>query len=160
PAPHRPPLSTARPMPSAAEPHVLLRTVEWGDCDPAGIIYYPTYYRWMDAAGWHLLAALGFDAARMRAEHLTQPLVHAACDFKRSPTFGDRVAIHSQVARVGEKSFTLAHRFVREADGAELAIGHEVRVWCRYEAGPGSPLRGIAVPEALRAAVQRPPAAG
>jgi hypothetical protein len=24
----------------------MQRTVEWGDCDPAGIIFYPTYYRW------------------------------------------------------------------------------------------------------------------
>ena len=34
----------------------MQRTVEWGDCDPAGIIFYPTYYRWMDAASWHLFA--------------------------------------------------------------------------------------------------------
>ena len=26
--------------------------VHWGDCDPAGIIFYPTYFRWMDAATW------------------------------------------------------------------------------------------------------------
>ena len=25
------------------------RDVTWGDCDPAGIIYYPTYFRWIDA---------------------------------------------------------------------------------------------------------------
>ena len=43
------------------------RTVEWGDCDPAGIIFYPTYYRWMDAASWHLFAEAGYSAARMRA---------------------------------------------------------------------------------------------
>ena len=33
------------------------RTVEWGDCDPAGIIFYPTYYRWMDAASWRSLGS-------------------------------------------------------------------------------------------------------
>ena len=37
----------------------MQRTVEWGDCDPAGIIFYPTYYRWMDAASWHLFAEAG-----------------------------------------------------------------------------------------------------
>ena len=30
----------------------MQRTVEWGDCDPAGIIFYPTYYRWMDAVSY------------------------------------------------------------------------------------------------------------
>ena len=24
--------------------------VHWGDCDPAGIIFYPTYFRWFDAS--------------------------------------------------------------------------------------------------------------
>lgn len=134
----------------------LARTVEWGDCDPAGIIYYPTYYRWMDAACWHLLATLGFDAARMRAEGLSPPLVHAECGFERSPRFGETVWVRSAIERVGGKSFTVAHRFEREADGAALASGREVRVWCRYEAGPGSPLRGVAVPEVLRGAIAPP----
>ena len=46
----------------------MQRTVEWGDCDPAGIIFYPTYYRWMDAASWHLFEQAGYSAARMRAD--------------------------------------------------------------------------------------------
>ena len=25
-------------------------TVEWGDCDPAGIVYYPAYFKWFDQA--------------------------------------------------------------------------------------------------------------
>ncbi|HYF43372.1 MAG TPA: acyl-CoA thioesterase, partial [Ramlibacter sp.] len=62
-------------------PGSLQRTLTWGDCDPAGIIYYPTYYRWMDAATWSLVAAAGYPATRMRAEQCTMPLVHAACDF-------------------------------------------------------------------------------
>lgn len=129
----------------------MQRTVEWGDCDPAGIIFYPTYYRWMDAASWHLFAQAGYTAARMRAEHLSLPLVHTECSFVRSPTFGERCIVESCVERLGGKSFTVRHRFL-DADGVqELASGRETRVWCRYEAGPGTPLRGEALPQALRA---------
>ena len=128
----------------------MQRTVEWGDCDPAGIIFYPTYYRWMDAASWHLFAEAGYSAARMRAEHLSLPLVHTECSFARSPTFGERCIVESCVERLGGKSFTVRHRFL-DGDGVlELASGRETRVWCRYEAGPGTPLRGEALPEALR----------
>lgn len=129
----------------------MARTVEWGDCDPAGIIFYPTYYRWMDAASWNLFAQAGYGAERMRAEHLSLPLVHAQCDFLRSPRFGEDCFVETAVERLGSKSFTVRHRFVRASDGAELATGHETRVWCRYEAGPGSPLRGEPLPPALRA---------
>lgn len=133
----------------------LSRTVEWGDCDPAGIIYYPTYYRWMDAASWHLFALAGYTAARMRTEHLTLPLVHAECSFLRSPTHGDGCTVESFVERLGTKSFTVHHRFLRDADGAELARGRETRVWCRYEAGPGTPLRGEAMPDSVRMRLSR-----
>ena len=34
-------------------------TVEWGDCDPAGIVYYPSYFRWCDQASHRLLLAAG-----------------------------------------------------------------------------------------------------
>lgn len=129
--------------------HRLPLEVRWGDCDPAGIIWYPAYYRWMDATTWALLATCGWNAERVRAEALSFPLVHASCDFIASPRFGDRCEVVSHIARTGGKSFTVAHVFRRE-DGAELARGQEVRVWCRYSAGPGTPLRGEPVPQALR----------
>ena len=37
--------------------------------------------RWMDAATWTLLAQGGYPAPRIRQEHVTIPLVHAACEF-------------------------------------------------------------------------------
>ena len=124
--------------------------VQWGDCDPAGIIYYPTYYRWMDAATWALFAQVGYTADRIRAEQLSLPLVHAECGFERSPTFGDRCVVLSQIARWGGKSFTVKHNILA-AGGGTLAQGAETRVWCRYESGPGTPLRGEVVPQALKA---------
>ncbi|MBA2673680.1 acyl-CoA thioesterase [Ramlibacter sp.] len=131
----------------------LRRTLAWGDCDPAGIIYYPTYYRWMDAASWNLVAAAGYDAGRMRAEQFTLPLVDSACAFIASPTWGDECVVLSEVSRWGRSSFTVSHEIAMAADGRVLARGSESRVWCRYTAGPGTPLASIAIPDAVRAAL-------
>jgi 4-hydroxybenzoyl-CoA thioesterase len=136
----------------------LRRTLAWGDCDPAGIIYYPTYYRWMDAASWALVAAAGYPADRMRAEQFTLPLVDSGCAFLSSPTWGDECEVLSEVSRWGRSSFTVSHQIVMAADGRVLARGSESRVWCRYEAGPGSPLRSVPVPAAVRAALGAPAA--
>ena len=136
----------------------LRRTLAWGDCDPAGIIYYPTYYRWMDAASWALLDACGYPAARIRAEAVTMPLVDAQCAFLASPTFGDECEVHSHVSRAGRSSFTVSHEVVRVGDGTLLARGTESRVWCRYAAGPGSPLKSVPLPDDLRAALGLPAA--
>jgi 4-hydroxybenzoyl-CoA thioesterase len=124
--------------------------VQWGDCDPAGIIFYPTYFRWMDAACWAFLASVGYDAKRMRAEHLAMPLVSADCRFLHPTQQGDRCVVRSRIERFGGKSFVVAHEVQRE-DGMPLAKGSETRVWGRFDAGPGSRMRGQAIPEELKA---------
>src|SRR3954469_14090068 len=135
----------------------LKRTLAWGDCDPAGIIYYPTYYRWMDAATWALVAEAGFPAKRMRTELYTLPLVSAECTFVSSPTFGDECEIRSHVELWGRSSFTVQHEVVLLGEQQrQLARGSESRVWCRYTAGPGSPLHGVRIPQEVRAALGAP----
>jgi 4-hydroxybenzoyl-CoA thioesterase len=124
--------------------------VHWGDCDPAGIIFYPTYFRWMDAATWAFVASVGYDAKHMRSEHLAMPLVSASCDFLAPAEHGDRCEVHSRIARFGGKSFVVAHDVVR-SDGVALARGTETRVWGRFSGGPGMPMRGETIPEALKA---------
>jgi len=133
----------------------------WGECDPAGIIYYPTYYRWMDQAAWELLADCGFGAQRMRDEGFTIPLVSAQCDFVASPVFGDVCEVRSWLLRHGRSSFTLAHEVLRadgghdgEGEGKVFARGSESRVWCRYQSGPGSPLRSEPLPATLLTALK------
>lgn len=124
--------------------------VHWGDCDPAGIIFYPTYFRWMDSACWGMFAGVGYDARRMRAEHLAMPLVQADCQFLYPAEHGDRCEVRSRVLRFGGKSFVVAHEVAR-ADGMALAKGSETRVWGRFDDGPGTRLRGVPIPEELKA---------
>jgi len=131
--------------------------VQWGDCDPAGIIFYPTYFRWMDAATWALMEGVGYGPKRMREEHLAMPLVSASCDFLAPAEQGDRCEVRSRIQRFGGKSFAVAHEIVR-ADGAPLvavlARGSETRVWGRFSKGPGSPMKGEPIPEALKASLR------
>jgi len=135
---------------------ITRRTLAWGECDPAGIIYYPNYYRFMDEAAWALFASCGYGAERMRADNYSLPLVDSRCEFMSSPAFGDEIEVRSQVSKWGRSSFTLSHEFVIAKDGRMLARGSESRVWCRYEAGPGTPLKSVPVPQDVRAALGAP----
>jgi len=132
------------------------RKLAWGECDPAGIIFYPNYYRFMDEATWAMFASVGYDAQRMRTENFSLPLVDSRCEFFSSPEFGDEIELRSQVSKWGRSSFSLAHEFVIAGDGRLLARGSESRVWCRYEAGPGSALKSVAIPQDARAALGAP----
>ena len=124
--------------------------VQWGDCDPAGIIFYPTYFRWMDAASWAFWDSVGYSPKRMRAEHLAMPLVSADCQFLSPALHGDRCEVRSRIARFGGASFVVTHEIVRE-DGTTLARGSETRVWGRFASGPGTPMKGEKIPEEVKA---------
>jgi 4-hydroxybenzoyl-CoA thioesterase len=129
--------------------------VHWGDCDPAGMIFYPTYFRWIDAASWALFESVGFGPQWMKREHIAMPLVSAQCEFLAPAVQGDRCEIRSRIARFGGKSFTVGHEIVR-SDGTAVAKAQETRVWGRYVGGPGTPLKGETIPEEVKARFRTP----
>jgi 4-hydroxybenzoyl-CoA thioesterase len=132
----------------------FLSEVQWGDCDPAGIIFYPTYFRWMDAATWAFFASIGYHPKRMRAERLSMPLVSADCQFLFPAEQGDRCEVRSRIARFGGKSFVVVHDVCRD-DGKVLAKGSETRVWGRITGGAGAPLKAETIPDAVKALFRR-----
>jgi acyl-CoA thioesterase FadM len=78
-------------------------TVEWGDCDPAGIVYYPSYFRWCDQASHRLFVAAGVAHNDTRSGQWTEgtPLVAAECSFKRASQPGEKLVVESHVSRFG-----------------------------------------------------------
>ena len=123
--------------------------VHWGDCDPAGMIFYPTYFRWVDAASWALFESVGFTPQWMKREHIAMPLVSAQCEFLAPAVQGDRCEVRSRITRFGGKSFTVEHEIVR-SDGTRLASAQETRVWGRHVGGPGTPLKGETIPDDVK----------
>ena len=130
--------------------NVFPTQVHWGDCDPAGIIFYPTYFRWVDAASWALFESAGFNPKWMKDNHMAMPLVSAECQFLAPALHGDRCEVRSRIARFGGKSFVVEHDIVR-SDGTPLAKAKETRVWGRYENGPGTPMKGQAITDEIKA---------
>jgi YbgC/YbaW family acyl-CoA thioester hydrolase len=124
--------------------------VQWGDCDPAGIIFYPTYFRWFDAASWAFFASVGYTAKRLRAEGRAMPLVGAESQFMQPAGQADRCEVRSRIVRFGGKSFVVAHEVVR-SDGMLMAKGAETRVWSHHVDGPGSPMKGEIIGDELKA---------
>ena len=124
--------------------------VQWGDCDPAGIIFYPTYFRWFDSATWAFFALAGYTAKRIRAEGRSMPLVAADCQFMHPAEQADRCEVRSKIERFGGKSFIVSHAVVR-TDGTVLARGTETRVWGRHVDGAGSTMKGETISDDLKA---------
>src|SRR6266542_981667 len=81
--------------------------IEWGDCDPAGIIYYPRYFAFVDASTSALIErALGMSKHDyLKAYDFTgHPLVNAHSRFLIATRFGDEVTIETTVTALRRSS--------------------------------------------------------
>src|SRR5258705_10872951 len=96
--------------------------IEWGDCDPAGIVYYPRYFALFDASTSALIErALGMTKHDyLKAyDFFAHPLVNAHSRFIIPTRFGDDVTIESTVAEFPRSSYDIRHR--RGKNGALAA---------------------------------------
>ena len=123
--------------------------IEWGDCDPAGIIYYPRYFAIFDASTSALIErALGMRKSDyLKAYDFTgHPLVNAHSRFLIPTRYGDEVTIETTVTALRRSSFDVQHRLYK--DGALAAEGFEIRVWVQ-----GDPTKGTMKAKPLPQAV-------
>ena len=102
--------------------HVTRFTVEFGDCDPAQIVFYPNFLRWMDAASLHYFRACGRAAvARARAAGRASSARRSSTCRRAScapASYGDAIDVETSIAEWRGKSFVLAHVIRRGDDGA------------------------------------------
>ena len=108
--------------------------IEWGDCDPAGIIFYPRYFAMFDHSTTMLIsAASGVSKAELLQtyEFDGHPLVDTQAKFLTPSRFGDDVIIQSAFARVGRSSFDIRHQIRR--NGLVCVEALEVRAWVKRD---------------------------
>src|SRR5207253_9275356 len=82
--------------------------VTFGDCDPAGIVFFPNFSRWMDAASHHYFRACGLPPWRDMEEVpgcVGPPLLEIHTRFLNALTYGERIEIHSHVEEWRGKVF-------------------------------------------------------
>jgi len=122
--------------------------IEWGDCDPFGIVFFPRYFEYFDACTNALFhRALGFPKAEMlgRFQIAGIPLVQASANFFVPSSFGDIVNVESCVTQWGKSSFSVQHRLLR---GETLAVeGLEKRVWTVRPGGDPAKTASQAIPQ-------------
>ncbi len=128
------------------------RKIEWGDCDSAGIVYYPNYFRWMDQAFHELALAEGFNQRRLLDEYglLGTPLVGAGGDFTSPASYGDIMDIYAWFTHLGRSSMRLGYRL--EVDGRVIVEGHEKRVFGK---GGAAGLQTVEIPPDLRPGIEQ-----
>jgi 4-hydroxybenzoyl-CoA thioesterase len=124
--------------------------IEWGDCDPAGIIFYPRYFAMFDTSTTHLIERA---TGMKKIEYLKafaiagHPVIETRAKFRLPTRFGDEVSIESTVVACGRSSFKIEHRLSHA--GALAVEGAETRVWVGRDPTDPTRLKSQAIPPEL-----------
>ena len=125
--------------------------VSFGDCDPAGIVFYPNYFRWMDAVFHGFLKARAGGHAQLCQTLGAKGigLMETSMSFASPATDGDRLTWSLDDITWQDRSFALTYRV--ETAGRKVLEGQErrglfVMTDGRMRAAGVKALRGVLTP--------------
>jgi 4-hydroxybenzoyl-CoA thioesterase len=121
--------------------------IHWGDCDPAGIVYYPRYFEWFDVSTHNLFLKAGFPTEELAARFgvIGYAMVDTRARFILPSKFGDVVIIETAITEFRRSSFLVHHKLT--ANGQLAAEGFETRVWT---ASDGDRIKSKAIPDEIK----------
>lgn len=124
--------------------------IEWGDCDPAGIVYFPRYFEYFDSCTGALFEHAGFRKKELLSTYQIAgiPVVDLKTRFMAPSSFGDDVIVESSIAKWGNSSFVVQHRLMK---GDVLAVEcFETRVWVAHKLAGPKKLGAVPIPEEVK----------
>jgi 4-hydroxybenzoyl-CoA thioesterase len=130
--------------------------INWGDCDPAGIVFHPRYFEWFDASTALLFeAATGLKKRDMLAKYNGAgiALLESRGVFKVASQYGDDLTVISRVSEFRRSSFFVEHKMMK---GDVVAVeGFETRLWTVRDPEDPKRLKSAPMPADIVEAFQR-----
>lgn len=129
--------------------------IEWGDCDPIGIVWYPNYFGMFDSGTHYLFESVGLTRHELarRFGIVGMPIVDTGAKFILPSATEDDIVMESQIVEWGRSSFRIAHRAYK---GKELALeGFERRVTVRQSEDSPAGIKSIPIPKELVAMLSK-----
>lgn len=109
--------------------------ISFGDCDPAGIVYYPNFFRWADGL-FHLYLhdrAEGHQAICQRIGSLGLGLMSAGMEFRAPVAPGQILSLSIVSLDWAERSFEV--QYLGSVNGSQAIAGTEKRAVFRQSDG-------------------------
>ena len=129
----------------------ITERVRWSDLDPANVVYFGNYVRFVEIAEAELARHLGhpFSTLFDRLDFWL-PRVEFHVNFAHPAVHDDLLRVEIWIAHIGESSLRLEFEILRDHDRLALATGHLVMV-----AVERSAFRTIPIPAELRESLVR-----
>ena len=139
-------------MSQAAVSVIYEMEVMFGDCDPAGIVFFPNFSKWMDASSLNFFVKCGVPTWRdlyKTTGIIGTPLLEINTRFISPATYGERLRVHTSIQEWRSKVFIQKHIVTR--GDTLICEGTETRAFCiRHPDNPNG-IKAVAVPADIRA---------
>ncbi|MCP3460187.1 thioesterase family protein [Bradyrhizobium sp. CCGUVB23] len=122
-------------------------TIEWGDCDEAGIGFYPNYFYWFDCTYQRWLRKHGLSQRELKRRFKSvTPLVNVGAQFVGPARYDDELVVRAEIAEWRERKFRIDYKL--SVGNMQIASGFEQRAWSSVT--DTGELRGASVPQEFR----------
>lgn len=101
--------------------------IYWGDCDEAGIVFYPNYFRWFDQGFQQLIKNRGETQRTLRNRHgiIGTALLDAGATFRGPGRYDDTLDLQVGIGGWKRSSFRMVYK--GSIRGSAVVEGYEVR---------------------------------
>ncbi len=125
-------------------------TVEWGESDPFGLVYFPRMLAWFNDAEHEFFAQAGYPVKQMVEDDRTAFVMgRINFDFVGPAAYGDKIVTRIELIEISNSTLTWKCTANRREDGVPVTHGTAVRVYAEIQTD-GS-LKAIRIPDHLRA---------
>jgi PAS domain S-box-containing protein len=135
-------------------------TIDWGDCDADGLVYFPNFFRWFDTTFQRLLKQRGQTQATLSQQFgiIGTALVDVGATAHNPARFDEALVLSIESIEWKRSTFRLAYSaHVKSEGGSPLRIvdGYEVRAFVTRN-NDGS-LKAAPIADAFKALLTAPP---
>jgi 4-hydroxybenzoyl-CoA thioesterase len=130
---------------------IYTQQVQFGDCDPARIVWFPNFFRWIDAASRHFFVQCGlppWHEMEAKSGIIGTPLVDTHASFINTASYGDVLEIHTSIAEWRGKSFVQRYRVMRGE--VKIMECDEVRIFAARSGDDPHKIRAVPIPEDVK----------
>lgn len=127
-------------------------TVNWGESDPFGLVYYPRIVAWFNDTEHDFFRTIGFPIDQMiKNDRTTFVMGDIHFRFIGPAAYGDRVATSVTLARLGERTLHWNCKAINALTGALVTEGTATRVYARIN--EDGTLNSAVIPDRMRKAL-------
>jgi YbgC/YbaW family acyl-CoA thioester hydrolase len=130
----------------------LHRRVQFHEADPAGIVHFSWFFRYMEEAEHALWREAGLSIAPRDAE-IAFPRVSTSFEYHQPLRFEEEFDVHIRIVAISQKS--IRYSCVVSRGDTKIATGALTIVCVRVKAG--EPMKAVRIPEGISSRLEAAP---